>query len=320
MRKLSYSRLAKFDRGGPKALLEERKDSEALTFGSLVDDMLTSPGEVDKKYYFANIKPLTASIKDLAERLESDSEAVFIKVGKLYYNDAKIAEIAKEMGLWKSMKDPEKLKAKWHDKQVEEYLFHKLNSRGKTVIDSEMATLARRIVEVFRTNENTKYFLKERDGTELKFQLKLDFRKDGKVFTTRLDVLHIDHDAKTVTPIDIKTGSEPILNFKKSWYKYRYDIQFSMYSMAAKAYVETEYPEYSLENMIYIYVYKNDPEHPVVFTFDTDWVKAAYEGYGYRKGWKTLAEEVTWHYENNVFDYPKSVYDIGSIHIGFGND
>ena len=163
MRKLSYSRLAKFDKGGPKALLEERKDSEALTFGSLVDDMLTSPDEVDKKYYFANIKPLTASIKDLAERLESNSEAVFIKDGKLYYNDAKIAEIAKEMGLWKSMKDPEKLKAKWHDKQVEEYLFHKLNSRGKTVIDSEMATLARRIVEVFRTNENTKYFLKERD-------------------------------------------------------------------------------------------------------------------------------------------------------------
>jgi DNA segregation ATPase FtsK/SpoIIIE-like protein len=38
------------------------------------------------------------------------------------------------------------------------------------------------------------------------------------------------------------------------------------------------------------------------------------------ESWKTLAEEVTWHYENNVFDYPKSVYDIGSIHIGFGND
>src|SRR5574344_859921 len=63
----SYSLLAKYERGGFNILksLQEREESPALSFGSLVDCMLTDPERFNKDYYVVDLPVLSDTLKTI---------------------------------------------------------------------------------------------------------------------------------------------------------------------------------------------------------------------------------------------------------------
>ena len=311
--KLSYSKLSRFYREGPQALIAESKQSDAMSFGSLVDDLITSPETVKDKYFVSKMKKLSASTKVLFDEVKDNEEVIRWEDGKVVISSEAMNGRIKELKLWSSTKDTEKLTQKW--KSNEDFLDNikaYFESKGKTIVTEADWLLAHKIVDSLKNSHFTKYFFNETADVEILNQLSLDFEYEEFEYTTRLDLLHIDHSTKTVTPIDLKTGESD--QFMKSWNKFRYDIQLSLYSLAALEYVRKNYPDYELEGMLYIFVAKTKPDKPKIYSFDDEWIKGARDGY---KGWLRLSRDVMWHYEHDLFDYPRSMYEKGRIHIRY---
>ena len=313
--RLSYSKLSKFDSGGPSALLTKYESSNAMNFGSLVDDMITNPDEINDKYYVSTVEEPTASLKVLINNIKDNESVVHVEGNKLIVIEAEIINIIANLGLWSKIVDVNKLNAKWNNDHFTNYLFHYIKSKGKTLVSFEDFSLAQTIVKSLKSNQFTQIYLNETEDIDIKYQVKIKFDYDKFKFVGILDIIHINHKLKQITPIDLKTGENG--SFMKSWRMFRYDIQFGLYTEAIKSYVKQYYPDYEIMPMLYIYVNKNKPNKPSVFSFDKAWENAAKNGTRYTRGWLELSENVIWHYDNNLFDYSKEMYENGSVNIKF---
>ena len=68
---ISYSMLASFERDGFKIIpyLKDKKSSEALRFGSLVDTILTEPEELDNKFLVSDISKVTEVVLNIVKNI-----------------------------------------------------------------------------------------------------------------------------------------------------------------------------------------------------------------------------------------------------------
>lgn len=307
---VSYSKLSKLA-DGPIAYLsslERPPKGSGLDLGSLVDKKLTDPDHFNDEFYV-----MTATIP------ESDMMKAFAEV---YAETGDQEEAWRKSGFKIGL---DRVLTKFQTEGLQ-YYNALILGKDKNIVDASMVMKANQIVNQLQSNPFTKkYFIPENDSIEIKFQVPiiwkaniLDLITDSTlevVFKGIIDILYIDHHNKLIYVFDIKTGSE---GFFKSFWKFKYYLQGSMYTEGVLEVFGEQFPDYNIIPAKFVYADANLIHPPTIFSMTNEDVVCGKHGYYAHgpsgvsklkyKGYVQLAEELNWHINTNQWDYPYEVY------------
>lgn len=230
---LSYSTLAKFERGGFNDLekLFDKVESPSLTFGSAVDSLITG-GEVEfnERFFVAEFPSISDNLMQIAKVLHSRYGDTNRSIDTI--SDSILAEVGKECEFYTNDKY-----ANYRVKLIKENCNEFYNllylSVGKTVLDTQTYSDVLRAVEALRVSENTRIYFNGNDPftpeIEMLYQLKFKAVLNGIEYRCMFDGLRVDHQNKTIQPIDLKTSFKKEWDFYKSFIEWNYQIQNRLY-------------------------------------------------------------------------------------------
>jgi len=285
----------------------EEKDSKALSLGTAVDTYLLDKDSFYKDYVVIPEKP-TAALGVLYDYIKDAWYPSYKEIP----NKEKLSEISTLLDLWKSTKDSAKRLANFTDD------FMNLISliptfENKIPITEDDELFIKSSAMYLERNLSNELFSEDKFRIN-HFQIVRDIHEFG-LCKCEIDQLEVDFNKKLITITDIKTGEEPAHEFEKAFYKYKYWIQSGFYKHLV-ADLLCEHPElqYFSVKCKYIYISKNQSDNPVIWDLSNQWYHNAMYGWkstsGYfNKGIYDLVDEITWHVNNQKFDYPREVYE-----------
>lgn len=303
---------------------EERDPTteEHFIFGSMVDIMLTgTKEEFDKKY---------AVLKDDVKCTESISvvvEGVFRD--HLYLENAGQVSLKELPDLILQHCKYANYQSNWKDEtrvtkiiELGSKYFEVLKTTvGKTVVSQSEYAKAVNCKAALQVDQFTREFVvqKAKPNREFLDKFIIQFEWKGYNIKGELDRIVIDHDKKTITPIDFKTTSKSVNNFVSDFWYYRYDFQAAVYFRGLTlseipAIEELLKNGYKLENFLYIVVEKNLNNSPMIFSISNKVIDVGFSG-GILSTNKKLEgfEQAMSRYEfaetNNSWDYPMEYYN-----------
>lgn len=300
----SYSMLAAIEKQGVDVIQGE-KVSFNLKFGSLVDCMCFEPHKVDKLYHRGDAvkSPTTTHKKVVDEVLGSISEKVgskqskgvgplkrktsFVVSDKIVDYKKAIVATARKLGALKSYTDEKVFKTL--EASCSDYFKDKITSRGKTLIKPEMWKLARLTADTLMTHKfSGKYFNHKTKGVEIIYQYKFDTKVNGRRVKGMLDCLIVNHNAKVIIPVDLKTGEAPVKDFPMLYTSHRYYIQGALYREAMKSIVNNDFDltGYDVRPFEFLYISKLNPYKPMVFVVRDNLHDKALNGFTDRYGYE----------------------------------
>ena len=254
-----------------RQLARVESTEQHFMFGSLVDMMLTeSKEDFDKKY--AVIPDDTGVSETIAKIIKGVYDDMYEKTPTALEDYP--GEILQHCNY-------ELYQSRWKDetrvvKIVEQgsKYFDILKKCGtKTIITESEYAKAVNCVMALRSDKHTsKYCQKKSNDPNIEIIDKhvIVFEHDGLEFKGELDRIIVNHQEKTITPIDFKTTSKSVLNFENSFWHFRYDFQAAVYTLGLtkdksdrlKSYYEDGY---SFKPMLYIVVETFLKNPPMVF-------------------------------------------------------
>lgn len=257
-----YSDIAGYMKEGFSYLVKPHKEeSESLTFGSMVDCIVTEGMDsFNGKYCVAREFNLSDNqktvLKDLSifkwDKLEEIPTQCVMETLEAYY------------------KNPKSQLAKLYEEGSEYYRFLIENS-GKTPVDFQMFQDAVDVANVLLTSNVTKSFFDGKsDDVDVFFQQKFNGDIDGIPVTCMVDILYVEHTTKKIWAVDLKsTCANYEWEFPKSFVKYRYDCQGKLYSAILKQVMEKDefYKDYELSDFIFMYI-SRITRNPLLWVFD----------------------------------------------------
>lgn len=274
---ISYSQLSTYERDGFAALFE-RKQTSSLTFGSIVDTIITDGWDAFMNQYC--VLPLKCSDKILQIFIKLAQQINYINVALKDISLNLIVQVAKECDYGQAWK-PETLLNKLELYNVDfQMILNQLQENPKiTIINSTLFEEAKNTINALLTSDATKwYFSKENDGIERYYQLKFKDILNGIPYRCMADLIIVDHDNKKIIPCDLKTTGHPEFQFWDSFHKYYYFYQAKLYwNLIRKTMDKDEYfKDFTLDSYRFIVVNKKCLQ-PMVYSFD----KLKFEEYTY---------------------------------------
>jgi hypothetical protein len=109
---------------------------------------------------------------------------------------------------------------------------------GKQILSEEESTCISNVIESFRDHPFTADYFVDGEGIDVVYQLPIPFDITDPHYSevlrckALLDLVRINHNDKTIMPLDIKTLSGYILDFGQQVKSYRYDFQGAFYRLA----------------------------------------------------------------------------------------
>ena len=296
----SYSMLASISKQGIDVVKGEKVGFD-FKFGSLVDCLCFEPHKVDDIFYAGSSpKPPTKNVKDICDILLSDIDA---KPGQTQIQESalgrrKVAKIttdlidyktqiisaAASLGVYKNYTE-EKLMESVSVGQ--EYFKDRLECRGKILIKPEMWAIANAAAITLQSHRFTgKYFNHKTAGIQILYQYKFDTKVNGRRVKGMLDCLIINHNAKVIIPVDLKTGEEAAQHFPQLLLGYRYYIQGALYREALKSIVDLDFDltGYVVNPFEFVYLSKMNINKPLIFVMPEELHDAALNGFVDRYG------------------------------------
>ena len=268
---LSYSTLSRYEREGKfNALpnLFDKLSTPSLTFGSMVDTLITSSEEEYKNQFICVENP------GISDTLKEITEKVFALYHEIYnsFDDIPneiLSQVGKSCDFWANDKYDE-VRGKKIRENCKPYYNTLLISEGKTVITEEEDALARACVEALRTSPYTSFAFggNQSEDVEVYYQLKFKGEYEGINYRCMVDAIIVNHTNKTIQPIDLKTSSHNEWEFPLSFQKYRYDLQARLYWRLIKQNLEKDdfFKDYKLLDYKFIVINKKNCK-PLVWDF-----------------------------------------------------
>ena len=338
---LSYSTLAKYERKGRfNALptLFDKDVSPSLTFGSLVDCLLTgSKEEFDAQFFVAEFPKLSDALVLIANTLFArygkvvdDVDGMF---GEAHYYatieempDNYLSEVGKQCDFWANDKWDNVRAKKIREGGIADYYKLLVLADGKEVINQKDVDDAYAAVEALKSSDNTEFYFAsnntEVDGIERLYQLKFkgeDPEKHTK-FRCMADLIIVDYNAKTIQPCDLKTSSHNEWEFHKSMADWRYDIQARLYWRLIKQNIEKDefFKDFKLLPYKFIVVNRINLQ-PMVWDFPLTEAEGLLTLKTVRNGvylWRdpyTIGEELDYYLSNPECKVPKEMKKSNNI-------
>ena len=308
----SYSLLSSISKQGIDVLSGVKTSMFQLKFGSLVDDMCFEPSKLSN-YYRGTRAAMTAGnpkkIIDLVlENCIQGGET------ELNYYDDEIISAARKLGVYGKYDDAKILKTILIEKN-EDYFADKLNSIGKVHIKDEMWRMAKEAANTLKTHDFTRVYFEKNDGMELIYQYKFVVNILGTNVKGMLDCLVIDHESKTIYPVDLKTGESPANMFDEVMLLHKYYLQASLYRLAIKSIVDSD-PDligYTVSNFEFVYLSKMNIYKPTIWVVPDSLYQAGLDGFVDRFGFKHKGVKellsVYNDYQDNQVMYEREVFN-----------
>lgn len=315
----SYSLLAKFAREGFEHLdtLFDRVSTPSLSFGSLVDTLITDKENFNNLYSIVDMPTISDTIKSLCEELYYNNPHI---ISLSHYSIEDLGRFLVEKEYYPNYKIDTKVK-----KFIEQgSIYYSMLSKasGKKLVDSFTYNQAEACCNALHSTPELAWVFKEDDPFDdtiqhfyqLKFKTKLINDIEYKCMA---DCLIVNHKDKTITPVDLKTSHTPEYKFYESFLKWRYDIQARLYWRIIQQNLakSEEFKDYELLDYRFIVVNK-DSLAPIVWTFKhtQDRGTLIIDGKTYLEDPETYAWELNT-YLNERPKYPITIDNPGNVEI-----
>ena len=295
----SYSTLARFEREGFENLnkLYEKVESPSLTFGSMVDTLLTDGrDEFNKRFFIAQFPKVDDSVK-------SNITIIFEQCNSKYNNlldipDSIIINITNETGYQKNWK-PE-TRARVLKEKGEQYYNLLFLSKDKQIVTQEDYNDAMDCVHALYNSPQTENYFNENyfdSSIEHLYQLKFKGIFEGIPVRCMADLLIVDHKNKRIIPIDLKTSYKPEYKFYYSFMDWLYNIQARLYWYIIRQNMDNDpyFKDFILEDYRFVVISKGT-KIPLVWNYP-DTTKQGELVYGRRqqykcRDWRTILKEL----------------------------
>lgn len=258
---LSYSVLAKFERGGFNELdhLFDRIDTPSLTFGSAVDSIITGgQEEFDERFIVADYPSTPDSIikivKDLFNSYHESHESI------ITIPDADIitfTELNDYQRNWKPETRAKVIKEKGSDYYN---LLHIADN--KTIINNELYAEITDTVYSLKNSNSTRFYFQNDSPFEpdiqRHYQLKFKATFEGIDYRCMADEIIVDHKTKEIFLIDLKTSSHTEWDFPVSFKDWFYWCQARLYYRIIKSNLEKDeyFKDFTIHDYRFIVVNK----------------------------------------------------------------
>ena len=313
-------------RAKERQLARVESTEQHFIFGSVVDMMLTeSKEDFDKKY---------AVIPD-----DTGVTEVISRIIKGVYDQ--ISEIVPETDLEDYSEeilqhcDYEQYQSRWKDEtrinkiieQGSKYFNILKQSGTRSIITETEYAKAVNCVMALRSDKYTsKYCQKKSSNPNIEIINKhvVVFKYKDLEFKGELDRVIINHEEKTILPIDFKTTSKSVLNFESSFWHFRYDFQAAVYtlglSLDKSERLQKYYADgYSFKPMLYIVVETFLNNSPMVFEIGKSAINVGLYGNMDKspkikenlEGFNQAIKRFKYATENDAWNYPMEYYEQG---------
>lgn len=275
---LSYSTLSRYEKEGFNNLdkLFEKIESPSLTFGSVVDTLITgSDEEFNRLFMVAQLdNPPSDTLVVITKKLFNAWKDTYTSITDI--PDDSILNTIEDIS-WNNHWLP-KTRVKKIKEDCGAYYKLLYLSEGKTIISSYVYQDALNVVDKLKSADATRfYFEKDNmfdDNIERLYQLKFKATFNNIDYRCMADLLLVIHDRKLVVPIDLKTSSKPEWDFYKSFKEFRYDIQGRLYWKIIRHNMDKDpyFKDFKLADYRFIVANKKTLT-PLVWTFESTQVE-----------------------------------------------
>lgn len=271
---LDYSLISRYTNTGFNGLdtLFDKIESPSLTFGSLVDCLLTAPNEVNDKFFVSELSEPSEKVKKAVEYLYNNTDKEWLKEIDVD-TILNALDMVEYQGNWKDYKRVETFINKGQN-----WFRFLVVSSGKKVITKEVYDKALKVVNTFKSSKATKFYFEPnvefadiQRFYQLKFKTKL---KNGIDYKGMMDLVVVDYYKKEITICDIKTTSGKEWDFVNSFIKYNYYQQCSLYFRILSNVIKNDelFKDFKIVGFKFIVANIDNPQ-PLVW--DCDFYKAA---------------------------------------------
>ena len=256
---LSYSTLAKYEREGFNNLdkLFDKLETPSLTFGSAVDSIITGgQEEFDERFMVAEFPSTPDSITKIVKSLFSQYRDSYRSLIMIPDNLViKETEYQSYQMNWKPETRAKVIKEKGAD-----YYNLLFVAGDRTILDTTTYQDVCNAVRALKESESTKFYFADNNpfvpDIRRFYQLKFKACLEGIEYRCMSDLLIVNHENKTIQPIDLKTSSHAEWDFYKSFVEWNYQIQARLYwSIIRQNMDENEYfKDFELLDYMFIVV------------------------------------------------------------------
>ena len=304
----SYSTIARFNREGFENLnrLFDKIDTPSLTFGSIVDTLLTgTKEEFDDKFE-------VAQLPDISDSLIQVTKALFNLYHEDYRSlelipDAIISTVGEENGYYANPKYAQ-YRVKKIREECDDYYNLLFLSMNKTLISTKDYQSALECVDRLRNCEATKQYFESNnpfdESIQRFYQLKFKGSYESVPLRCMADLIIVNHGNKTIIPCDLKTTSSPEWMFYKSFYKWGYWIQAQLYWYIIRQNLDADplYKDYKLLDYRFIVISRNTLQ-PLIWIYpDTQVITDCTYGEDHQykcRNWRSMVKKLNYYLTNH---------------------
>lgn len=316
----SYSTIAKFTREGFSKLnkLFDKVESSSLTFGSMVDTLLTDGQEAfDNLFLVATFPNISDNLINIAKYLYTNYGTTYRTIDSIPDNILK--RVGKEYDYYANDKY-----ASYRVKKIKEECTEYYNllflAEGKTVVSSEEYQNTLESIEALKTDPYTKWYFETDnpfDGIKRYYQLKFKGEYEGIPLRIMADLVVVDTENKIIYPCDLKTSSKDEYNFHHSFIDWSYFMQAQLYWEIIRQNLDKDeyFKDFKLADYRFIVVNKRN-KTPLVWEF-TDTKCIQDKEYGKNKqfkcpNWRNKVKELHY-YLTEKPKYPIGIKNVNNI-------
>lgn len=312
---------------------DDDEDTVATTLGSIADCILTK-GNIDDKYVISSVGVSTGQVGKLVDELYRLSlkgineegvqtiafENLFSEaVNNVKYDPYTLEEVnfkGKNLQtILKLFTEPDK-KGNVGEASYKE----KLSNIGKQVVSISMMQSGERIAQEMRESEYTRDIvnLESGNGIEVFYQLVIQWQWEEILMRSMLDKVAVDHNKKTIQPIDIKvTYDNTQEGFTRMYLKGLY-IQAAVYDGALREWVkQVGLEDYEILPMCYPVGDSSCENIPLMYLLTKEDITNGYTGFqlenGHKfyKGLNTCMREIMWYIDTSNWKIDYESYHKG---------
>ena len=267
---ISYSMLSTYEREGFNAIFEH-KHTASLTYGSIVDTIMTDGWEAFLEQYV--VLPINSSdtiqniLIDIIKQTKCNVNSLIEVPQELVIN------VAHSYNYCKGYKDTTIYNKIVTPTAIADFLIILQQLQcctTKTIINPKVYNDAKNAVNALYTSEETKwYFSKENDDIERYYQLKFKGSFNNVGYRCMADLILVDHMKKQIIPCDLKTTGKPENMFWSSFHKWYYFYQAKLYWNIIRSAMDKDdyFKDFELLPYKFIVVNKSTLT-PMVYSFD----------------------------------------------------
>jgi hypothetical protein len=207
------------------------------------------------------------------------------------------------------------------EKNGKEYFEKKLANIGKSIVDESLVQKAKAVANNILHDDFTRDIFEDSGDKGIEKLVKFPIEwvylcVTGKEIPCKseVDAIHIDHNNKTIQPIDLKTTYDNE-SFEYSYIKNNYYLQAAFYHLAIVYWTEEEgLADYTVLPMKFVVGDTSaNNRRPIIYpttTLDTGYGLNGFSMRGtYYRGIRELIEEISWAEDNNIWNCSKQVFD-----------